>query len=200
MSDLNEFAPADGFDDLTEGVGSLFGDEPQGDEPPAESEGELDELLEESLGLKAGSVELSFDELLAESMQAVSEEQKVKELKAKLARDSGGLNPLEREELQARIDAWEMVHVWQREASVAVFHRQVCKGCGHSHEVFKHFMIRCSGRKDSSVQRWYGVREYDWHLPREVIFTEGQVPLCAECACFEGFNLGEGEVKAHGHF
>jgi hypothetical protein len=195
--DLGESVPED--EEELGGVESLFA---RGMELLEEGAfEELDTLIDKHTEVgELGLLDISLDDLLNESMGILDEATAVQEAKRKLTKDGGGLAPAERVELQERIDRWEMVHVWRKVASVAVFHRVVCKGCGERVEAFRHFMQRCEGVKDTKVQRWYAVKEYDWHLPREVIFTEEEAQMCFNCASFEGFSLKTGEVKAHGAF
>jgi hypothetical protein len=145
----------------------------------------LDDLLSESM---------SLDDLLAESLGIADEAQFISAARARLGRkDSGGLTEVERRELQERVKQWELTHLWQAQASVALFDKVKCNGCGEVHETFVRFMLRCTHRKEEGSVRWVAVKEYDFSLPREVVFQSREVGMCSGCACFEGFNLGEGE-------
>lgn len=154
-------------------------------EAAREDEPSLDDLLNESM---------SLDDLLAESLGIVDEAQFISAARARLGRkDSGGLTESERRELQERVKQWELTHLWEAQASVALFDKVKCNGCGEVHETFVRFMLRCTHRKEQETVRWVAVKEYDFSLPREVVFQSREVGMCSGCACFEGFNLGEGE-------
>lgn len=199
MSESSTQGEYDEFADEERELSSIFED---GIESLEEEEEESEEPEHAQLFAEPAfpQVNMSLDDLLAESMGIVDEATAVAEAKRRLTKDSGQLNPREREELQQRIDTWEMVHVWRKVASVAVFHRSLCKCCEQRTENFRHYMQRCEGVKDAKLQRWYRVTEADWHLPKEVIFTESVVDVCSNCAWVEGWDLAAGEVKAHGEF
>ncbi len=178
-------------------VGSLFDlDMPEDGEEELELEEEEEEVVQEvrtSLD-ELLSESMSLDDLLTESLGIADEAQFVAAARARLGRkDSGGLTEAERRELQERVKQWELTHLWQAQASVALFDKVKCNGCGEVHETFVRFMLRCTHRKEQGSVRWVAVKEYDFSLPREVVFQSREVGMCSGCACFEGFNLGEGE-------
>jgi hypothetical protein len=144
--------------------------------------------------LEAGDMDL--DALLAESLEQASTAATAKVARARLKTEKHKLTPLEIEELEQEIERHELVQNWEVVGAAVAFTRTLCK-CGKQHTAFETLLERQQHRREPGTQRWHRVKEIAQFAPRSVIFHEVEVPLCADCAFEQGWDLRDGEVKAY---
>lgn len=150
---------------------------------------ELDDLLAEGLPAKGApaqdqDLEISLDELLAESLEQAREE---KEAKAVAERRKRG-GTLSEEDL-ARIRAWEAKHEWKPMANVALFDKTTCNGCGRQQTIFTALLQRQEHRHLKDAMRWTAVESVDPKLPNEVAVKKYRAGMCTNCCERAGFTF-----------
>lgn len=150
----------------------------------------LDELLTESTGKPF--LEISLDDLLADSMRQKKDAEAVKLSRSLLSK--GGVDPETRQRMEAQIREHEMKVQWDAQAAVAMFHRQWCKECGLVHVQFAGYFQRQKHRH-SKIDRWLKIpKELLGNLPKEVKYEDVEVDLCEECAGLAGFPIDQYEM------
>jgi hypothetical protein len=143
-----------------------------------------------------GEGDMDLDDLLAESMAQANTAGAARVARARLKGERHKLTPAEVEELEADIERHELVQNWEVVGAAVAFTRTLCQ-CGKQHTAFETLLERQQHRRERSSMRWHRVKEIPQFAPRSVIFHEVEVPVCADCAFENGWDLREGEVKAY---
>ena len=146
------------------------------------------EDLNADLALTSGS-DFSLDDLLAESM---ADKRKADEVKgARVAVAKGGLSQADKDALTASIRSWEAKREWHPQASVVMFARQQCLGCGQFHTQFLGWFQRQKHRT-SQIERWIpSIKPHDDKLARESKYQDSHAEVCEDCAEHLGFEVEE---------
>lgn len=150
-----------------------------------ESVGNLDEML----FIEPAAEVFTLDNLLSESMAAQAERDKYKQIRKNLA--EGKVPTAERDANQELLRQWEAKREWNKAADVIGFERCRCKGCGQFHTIFMGYFEKQTHRSNTSISRWVSVTKLSGSLPKEVRYSDHDVPTCEDCADFAGFPVEE---------
>lgn len=89
----------------------------------------------------------------------------------------------ERELLQAEVDQYDRMFVWETTACVALFDVQTCAACGHRHRFFRGWFESQQHRSDSNCHRLVRGKSADISLPRRIEeHQQGACEMCDDCA------------------
>jgi len=148
----------------------------------------LDELEDYLSQSKSSSI--SLDDLLCESLAERKTTESVKAARQLLA-GSTKLSSDEREAIQQSVRSWEVKREWLPQASVVMFSRQQCQGCGEFHKTFLGFFQRQT-HKHTKVDRWIAsTKPTDTSLARESKYQDSHCELCEDCAELMGYDVEE---------
>ncbi len=150
----------------------------------------LDVLEDHSSDLAITSAkDTSLDDLLAESM---ADKRRADVVKAsRFALSKGGLPSADREVIQAQVRSWEAKREWVPKASVVMFARQQCLGCGAFHTQFIGYFQRQTHRS-TQADRWIAsIKPQDEKLLRESKYQDSHAEMCQDCAELAGFEVEE---------
>lgn len=154
---------------------------------------ELDELMSSAVKQKikpVGTLE-DLDDLLASAVAQRDEAKAGVVMREKLKK--GGISAAERLETEARIREWEMRHVWNTTANVAVFEHVSC-ACGFYAEVFSHLMHRQTHKHLANTTRLIVADVWAAGVPQIVAKQHSEVDICSECAAGKGWDMEGAEV------
>lgn len=140
-----------------------------------------EDLTAEDQAVEGINEEFCLDTLLADSLKAVEQDQRIQASRKRLAK--GGLEDAERLAIEATVRKWELERLWTPQASVMMFEVQVCNGCGTRHQHLAGYFQRQS-HKTSQIERWQKIDASQATispLPREVKENVTDVPVCYSC-------------------
>ena len=128
----------------------------------------------------------SLDALMAESLEAVAEKQKLKIAREKQRR--GGLSAKEQAENDAWLARWEMQNIWKPAANVAMYKSYKCD-CGRKQTIFHQLLQRQTHRHNAQTQRWIDTEVQLTNLPNEIVVQKWTTPQCTYCSAKAGFDF-----------
>lgn len=164
---------------------------------------DLEELARESMAPRITFRDVKtlddLDDLLQESLEYASDKDAGETLRRQLKK--GGISRQEAQELEFKIQEWELRREWKLLANVAVFHESTCATCGGVHQHFVGMYYEQEHRT-SAIKRLVLARTAPTsdmspvkeEVGKRILLQPKVTEICSECATEAGFDWADAQT------